>query len=249
MNQLVLGWCNFKWDKTKIFVKSLRGTGYTGDIVFIEGTQDEFTLAKYKWYDVTILPCEKGNRNIIEKFFTFLVSNEEKYDKIILSDVRDVVFQYNPFECFKDDNLHLTTEDLKIKDQPLNSFWIKQEFGMDALERMKNETIINAGVMYGGMNSIINWVEKCLIYSPKVEQAILNYVVRMERLEAVVEPNDGTSLVWTIGTKIDTEHDDFYKFYGDHFIMTSTHYIPTVIHQYDRHPRIKEMLESYYADH
>jgi hypothetical protein len=224
MNQLVLGWCNFKWDKTKIFVKSLRGTGYTGDIVFIEGTQDEFTLAKYKWYDVTILPCEKGNRNIIEKFFTFLVSNEEKYDKIILSDVRDVVFQYNPFECFKDDKLHLTTEDLKIKDQPLNSFWIKQEFGVDALERMKNETIINAGVM-------------------------LNYVVRMERLEAVVEPNDGTSLVWTIGTKIDTEHDDFYKFYGDHFIMTSTHYIPTVIHQYDRHPRIKEMLESYYADH
>jgi hypothetical protein len=248
MTNLVLSWCNFKWNKSKVFIKSLRGTGYKGDIVFVEGTQDEDTLAKYKEHNVTVLSCEAGNKHIIEKIFAFLISNEEKYDKVILSDSRDVVFQYNPFECFKDKELHLTTEDLKIKDQPLNSFWIKQEFGADVLEKIGDGIIINAGITYGGIASAINWVEKCLIYSPKVEQAILNYVFRMGKLTAVVEPNDGSSLVWTIGTKIDTEKDDFYKFYGDHFIMTNNHYIPTIIHQYDRHPKIKEMLENYYAD-
>lgn len=248
MNQLVLSWCNYTWNKTNVFVKSLRGTGYNGDIVFIEGIQDELTLAKYAQYNVTILPCEKGNRNIIEKFFTFLINNEEKYNKVLLSDVRDVVFQHNPFDYFKDDKLHLTTEDLKIKDQNLNSFWIKQEFGADVLEKIKNEIIINAGIMYGGIISVINWVEKCLIYSPKVEQAVLNYVYRIGRLDAVVEPNDGHSLVWTIGTKIDTEHDDFYGIIGHHIVTLGNHVAPPIIHQYDRHSRIRKALEDYYAD-
>jgi hypothetical protein len=249
MTNLVMGWCNYTWDKSRIFVKSLRDTGYKGDIVFIEGTSDELTLSKYKEYGVTIIPCKNDLNFIFGECFHFLIYNESNYDHVFLSDVRDVVFQSNPFDCqsMKNSYLHLTSEDLKIKEQALNSLWIKNIYGSDILEKIGNETIICGGVLYGGIASIINWVEKIFVNSEKVEQAVLNYLFRTGKLDAIAEPNDGSSVVWTIGTKIDTEHDDFYKI-KNNLITTLDDIIPPVIHQYDRHIRIKEMLEKYYAD-
>lgn len=262
MKQLILSWCNYTWNNSKIFVKSLRDTGYKGDIVFVDGTQDEFTLSKYKEYKVSILPCGKEMKDIVGVFLSFLINNEDVYNKVFTSDVRDVVFQSNPFDYVNDYNLHLVSEDLKIKEQHLNVGWIKQDYGSDILAQIENETIICAGTTYGGIESVITLIEKMLIQSPKNHQAMINYLVRTGKIEAIVEPNDGHSVVWTIGTKIDTEHDDFYKIQeqlittiDDDFykiqkpiITTLDDVIPPVIHQYDRHPRIRKMLEFYYAD-
>jgi len=247
MKQLVLSLCNYTWNNSKIFVKSLRDTGYNGDIVFVEGTQDAFTLSKYKEYKVSILPCGKGMKDIVLVILSFLIHNEDIYNNVLLSDSRDVVFQYNPFDYMKDYKLHLTCEDLKIKEQRLNVGWMKQDYGSDVLAQLENETIICAGTVYGGITSIIDWIDKLLINLPKTSQSTLNYLFRTGKLEAIAEPNDGHSIVWTIGTKIDTEHDDFYKI-KEHLITTIDDIIPPVIHQYDRHHRIREMLGSYYTN-
>lgn len=249
MKQLVISWCNYEWSKSRVFVKSLRDTGYDGDIVFIEGTKDEFTLSKYKWYNVEILPCPCDNTKITREYLSYLVHNQDKYDRVLLSDVKDVVFQSNPFDTM-DTKLHLVTEDLKIKDQNLNAYWVRTDFGEDAFSRIGNETIICAGTTYGGIILVIDMVMKMLEQLPKNYQAILNYLCRTNQLiNPVIEPNDGHSLVWTIGTKIDTEHDDFYGIIGHHIVTLSPSVAPPIIHQYDRHLRIKEMLENYYADH
>jgi hypothetical protein len=101
--------------------------------------------------------------------------------------------------------------------------------------------------MYGGIVPILDWISKLLVHVPKVEQAVLNYLVWTGQLEAFVAPNDGHAIVWTIGTKIDTERDEFYKLIGL-YITTLDYFVPAVVHQYDRHPIIKEMMENYYAD-
>lgn len=246
MKQLIISWCNYTWDKSKIFVKSLRETGYIEDIVFISGTSDPNTLSKYKLYGVKILECDNVNKSITGKYLSFLVDNKEIYDRVFLSDTRDVVFQHNPFDDM-DTRLHLVTEDLKIKDQYLNKFWVKQDYGDSILSQIDNNTILCAGTTYGGILPMIDMVSKILVYIQKNYQATLNYLCRTNQLDAVVEPNDGHSVVWTIGTKIDTEHDDFYKI-NEHKISTLDDIVPPVIHQYDRHFRIKEMLENYYAD-
>jgi len=246
MKQLVISWCNYTWNKARIFVKSLREVGYVEDIVFISGTSDTNTLSKYKLYGVKTLECYNVNKSITEKYLSFLVDNKESYDRVFLSDTRDVVFQRNPFDNM-DTRLHLVTEDLKIRDQYLNRFWVKQDYGDNILSQIDNNTILCAGTTYGGILPVIDMVSKILIYIQKNYQATLNYLCRTNQLDAVVEPNDGHSAVWTIGTKIDTEHDDFYKISG-HKITTLDDVIPSVIHQYDRHFRIREMLENYYAD-
>jgi hypothetical protein len=232
---------------SRIFVKSLRETGYDGDIVFISGTNDPNTLSKYNEYKVKILECESVNKFITEKYLSFLVDNKEVYDRVLLSDTRDVVFQHNPFEHM-DTKLHLVTEDLKINDQYLNKFWVEQDYGVDILSQIGDNTIICAGTTYGGIIPVIDMVSKILVHIQKNYQATLNYLYRTDQLDAVVESNDGHSLVWTIGTKIDTEHDDFYGIIGHHIVTLGNHVAPPIIHQYDRHPRIKKALEDYYAD-
>jgi len=245
--KLVISWCSYNWDKSRIFVKSLRGTGYMGDIVFIEGTQDPFTLTKYNWYNVKMLQWDK-TKGLTEVYLSYLNENKNNYDKVLLCDMRDVVFQRNPFDFMLDNKLHLVSEDLKIKDQILNSGWLEHAYGIKVLRQIENNQVLCAGTTYGGIIPLIEMVEKILRHVPKNSQAILNYLYWTGLLRAVVDPNDGHSVVWTIGTKIDTEHDDFYKI-KDHKITTLDDVTPPVIHQYDRHPRIARILENYYADH
>lgn len=247
MKQLVISWCNYAWDKSRIFVKSLRKTGYTGDIVFIGGTSDPLTISKYNWYSVGMIVCGNTNESITRTYLSFLLNNIDIYDRVLLSDARDVVFQSNPFDNM-DNKLHVVCEDLKIRDQYLNKFWVEQDYGTDIFEKINNDTIICAGTTYGGIILVIEMVIEILVRINKNYQATLNYLCRSGNVNAVIEPNDGNSLVWTIGTKIDTEQDDFYKF-REHLVTTLDNVAPPIIHQYDRHSRIKEMLENYYADH
>jgi hypothetical protein len=247
MTNLVISWCNYTWDKSKIFVKSLRKTGYDGSIVFIEGTHDEFTLSKYKEYGVVIEPCGKSKREIMDAYVRVLSISVDIDDRVFLSDARDVVFQSNPFSYIIDNELHLTSEDLKIKEQHLNRFWIQQEFGNEVASLIGENQVLNAGIMYGGIEPIKEWVSKLMIFVPKVEQAVLNYLYWTGLLSAIVEPNTGHRIVWTIGTKIDTDKKEFYVL-DDGIITTLDDVVPPVIHQYDRHKKIKDILEKLYAD-
>ncbi|WP_054691805.1 hypothetical protein [Geotalea toluenoxydans] len=121
------------------FVVSLRKTGFTGDICFFASGISDRTKHYLRLLDVQVvtLPQEEpftGMAISITRFMlyqAFLARQDMDYEGVMLTDVRDVVFQVDPFAfdfsgkicCF------LEAEEKRIIDCPMNCEWVRSKFG------------------------------------------------------------------------------------------------------------------------
>lgn len=241
-NELVFGFCDYTWDKSAPFVRSLRCHGYKGDIVFFGNVPDAGTLSMYNDYDVKVKKV--NNLFNFQDVIDYLSVNF--YEKVFASDVRDVVFQDNPFYYFDTESLFLFEEDLNIGEQSLNAHWIRHGYGQVVLDTLKDRKIINAGISCGGVDAVIECLSMLRDKLISSTQATLDFLVYTGQIRAKIFSNNG-GFVWNIGTKIDTEHDDFYVLDAP-YICTKQHILPVVVHQYDRHPGIANMIKECYAE-
>lgn len=104
----------------------------------------------------------------IERFFhawLFLQGIQEKNDlgRVIITDVRDVVFQENPFEWLsqhweKDKNILVTSESLTYANEPWGRNNMEKSFGQTIYQRMADKEIYNAGVIAGRGKTFLDFL-------------------------------------------------------------------------------------------
>jgi hypothetical protein len=185
--------------------------------------------------------------------YLYLAECGKSYSNIMLTDVRDVVFQRDPFDFSIPEQVCFFLEDIKIKDCFYNSEWILTTFGKNALRELKDKTVSCAGVTIGSYSAIMSYLEMMADYMirlrgriahlPGSDQAIHNVILYRERIKNIKVFENGHAPVLTMGTmdkaKIQLNHEGF--------LLNENGSVANIIHQYDRHSEIQAKLMAKYT--
>ncbi len=275
-NNLIMGFAKgYTFNDIKPFVVSLRNTGYTGHLILFVTDIDKSISKVADKYKIELIqyketyPYIKHNQNnsipdnveselhlVAYRFiiyYLYLLENKEKFSNIFLADLRDIVFQRNPFNAdFSKNQLYCFLEscDIVIKhDTTHNAQWIIDTLGQQALEEIGNQYISCAGTILGTYDAMLNYLKQMVTYlltTPSAfgcDQAIHNYLIHSGKLQTLSLENNGEGSVLTIGRiphgTIKTDSS------GNLLNMDGS--IPNTLHQYDRHPDINyRIMKKYY---
>ena len=267
---------NYDWSKLKYWVNSINQSGFEGDKVLVLMNCDKDTVQKVTDAGFSIIAFNQdGEGNLtyqsqlmvhVERFIhihKLLKSNDYRY--AITTDVKDVIFQKNPIEWLENnlpngDDLIFSSESLKYKDEPWGRENITQCYGQGIYEDFKNNTIFNVGVLAGRgyamkdltLQLFLNCLNRPI---PIVDQAVFNVMISRHpylRTSLYAASEDGWAC--QLGTTADPNKIDEFGPYlleplpklENNKVVTSTGIEYTIVHQYDRNPEWKKVIEAKY---
>jgi hypothetical protein len=110
----------------------------------------------------------------------------EGVEYVLLTDVRDVIFQEDPFPKYiaklGDKDAVLSSENILISNEPWNQNVLFQLFGGEACDRIRDHDVINSGVIFGrpqflaDLNLLMYDITHCLTGEKIRDQAALQYL-------------------------------------------------------------------------
>jgi len=245
----------YSTEHIKPFILSLRATGYKGRLLLLIDKLDFRTVSFLREYDVELI-WQGGCRNSTmpvhsQRYFNFseILRKERGIKRVMLSDVRDVIFQGNPFDNCGGDSLYTFGEDnsMKLGQCPYNSGWILNLYGDEILKRLSDGIIICCGVTIGGYSKMLNYLDLLcgeisvipLIHG--ADQGAHNLLIRTGRIPNVVVTDNEAGPVYTLHYV----HPDRIRTDSDGFIINDAGR-PAVVHQYDRHPALMKIVQEKY---
>lgn len=185
-------------------------------------------------------------------YYHYLAARRGEYSNVMLTDVRDVLFQRDPFEFEFGDEICCFLEDKRktIGSCRVNSKWIRGLFGPSVLREMADKRISCSGITIGGSERIVNYLEIMVKYLVRPglsrqhyggfgsDQGVHNYVVHHGLVPNLrLFPNESGPVL----TMHHMREEDI-RFSEDGFLVNREGSIVRVIHQYDRHPRARDEL-------
>jgi hypothetical protein len=281
-NNLILGTImHYKSPIIKPFFSTLRSTGYSGDVVIFHSNIALRTVNWLRRRGAILVPFEslfphlqppltkhlirwaddKRVSTLNLSCFRYLLAYcylkdfEEKYQHVMLTDIRDVIFQKDPFNfsiatklcCF------LEREGVSLGQQPINAEWIELAFDKSTLERLSDNPIVCSGVTIGPTNLMIDYLEKIIdlfmrapgkgweVAPMGLDQAVHNYLVFNALLpEFTLYPNDDGPVL-TVGI------EDNVSLNNSGLIVNKRGDVPNIVHQYDRHWQVAKRYYSFWT--
>ena len=248
----------YNFEQIRPFIVSLRKAGYTGDVCFFAADLPERTLAYLKLLDVDVvsLPQEEhfsGMAVSITRFMLYqavLSRQGDAYEGVMLTDVRDVLFQRDPFEfdysgkvcCFLED------DGMRIQDCPMNAEWLRSKYGETTLARIGHNPISCVGTIIGSVPQVLLYLERLLedlqppFNIPGDDTAVHNYMLYTHQITDVSLFANENGPVMTLGYK--KTHS--FQFNAAGLLLNDAGEIVNTLHQYDRHPLLVERLSFLY---
>jgi hypothetical protein len=175
-------------------------------------------------------------------YYAFLKENAARYDKVMISDVRDVYFQKNPFEYKYEPGLSVFYEDegTTIGMQKYNKFWIENGFGVEMLNEVFTNPISCSGVTIGDTPAMLKYFETMIPYIVSIpniqglDQGIHNVLLHRNLIPQVAKYYDDEGPVSTISefkpkNKVNLSHGT---------VLGRSGKPVNIVHQYDRHDRL-----------
>jgi hypothetical protein len=169
-----------------------------------------------------------------------------EYDAVMITDVRDVLFQDDPFRSDLAEGLTLFEEypGRPLHRQKNNAYWIESLYGTAALQQLQGVPILCMGVMMGTTSAMIDTLDVLLpdmltrYIGWGTDQGVLNYLARTGALSDVhVHPyGSGAAMHMGIAPR-DTLSVD-----GAGRVLNAEGEVCPVLHQYDRHPSLNLSL-------
>jgi len=281
---------DYDWNDLRLFVTSLRATGFDGEVHFFGSGLSRETVTRLEsaavsvsrpvrvrikvgdlnlepfrtenrrlaqlqaiyWHLIRWLACFSGDRQtairrytaavsnlLVARFFwylDFLSQTQGRYQNVMITDVRDVVFLGNPFDfpigntaCF-----FLEDDRTPINQQWANTRWIIEAYGPRGVVDLGNYPICCAGVTIGSVTAVIEYLKAMVDQLMRlrrqawgVDQGVHNYVLRKGLVRNARLVSNGAGPVLTVGIMSD---DDAYLLYESCASRVK------VLHQYDRRP-------------
>ncbi len=170
--------------------------------------------------------------------------------RVLLLDVRDVLFQDDPFVALPVAGLGVSVENQRytIAAEPRNAAWMKETYGQEMLDRIGGSPVSCVGVTYGDLRSISAYLELMaeeILRLPAsaarrggADTAIHNMLVWTDRLGPV-------TLLETLASPVATLNDIPAKdvqLSSDGRLLNRDGSKPSVLHQYDRLPGVASAL-------
>jgi hypothetical protein len=174
--------------------------------------------------------------------------------KVMLTDIRDVIFQRDPFEDVHD-KLHTGLEDKLMNKEPNNIRWVfalTHDFA--TLQRLLERTIICAGVSLGPADVVRQYLDEftrqCVaswhrIKSiPAYDQGLHNFVLSggHTTIPVALEPL-GSSLLMTVSN----EWEKYWTLDEQRGVLGQDGRPVAIVHQFDRKHRLIEYFEKQFS--
>ena len=269
---------NYDWSKLKYWVNSINRSGFEGDKVLILMNCDKDTVKKISDSGFSIIAFNQdSNGNLsynssmmvhVERFFhIYNILKDNLYRYIITTDVKDVIFQQNPSEWLENNLAHsedlvFSSESIKYKDEPWGNQNLMETFGPQIYEDFKNNTIFNVGVLagrgYAMKDLMMNIFASCIHRPIKIcDQSTFNFLISQHpylKTSMYTKSEDGWAC--QLGTTADPSKIEQFrpfllepspKMEGDK-VLTSEGKEYIIVHQYDRVPEWKKVIEAKYDD-
>lgn len=176
---------NYNFNQIKYWVNSLDRCGFDGYKIMIcynidyqtveELTKRGYTIFGFKRDDANERLFYKDNFSIVVERFIHLwhflnsFSEKENIRYVIMTDVKDVIFQRNPSEWLEKNlttdkfgnkkTINLGSESIQYANEPWGRNNMQKAFGTQIYDMMKNKTIVNAGTTAGEFN---DYLDLCL---------------------------------------------------------------------------------------
>jgi hypothetical protein len=269
---------NYTWSTLKYWINSINQSGFEGDKVLVLMNCDKDTVKRVNDAGFSIIAFNQdGEGNLtyqshlmvhVERFvhiYKLLKDNEYRF--AITTDVKDVIFQKNPSKWLEEnlsdsEDLVFASESLKYKDEPWGKENLTQCFGQGIYDDFKNNTIFNVGVLAGRayamkdllLNLFVNSINRPI---PIVDQAVFNFLIsRHPYLKTSRYTNSESGWACQLGTTADPSKIESFrphllepspKLEGDK-VVTSEGIEYTIVHQYDRVPEWRKVIEAKYDD-
>lgn len=291
------------------FVRSLRGSGYAGDLVLLTHDLPSADAKAFDDYTVKVVPAEvtlrkqdddfayrrfhgpkwsklhrnypqlvdglpvsrsgkaalKGRLNRIfhhiacsrySYYLEYLKGPGRHYKKVIFADVRDAVFQDDPFKHLDSVELGFALEprDYLYGSGTPDDSWLKQLYGEDAWRSLAGKRTSCCGTLFGQREALINYLEIMCEEMARLSTVIMgyhgfdqgahNYLWHAGRFGSptLFENFDGPVLTMGVAHAEDFRFDDQSQLINEDGSAIS------VLHQFDRHPAVEAALMKKWAD-
>ena len=240
------------------FIKSLKEVGYKDDlVVFISDTTSKTTRKILQKQGVILIefknkyPFIDGYEDVFKDinpditinnyrflfYLKYLVNNPDKYKNVMLTDIRDVVFQKNIFEELADDKIYYFLEDASeiFRTSQLNHKWCLHANGPEITNQIIDENVSCAGITMGGYKQVIDYllyIQSMLKFRDDLQwgldQGLHNaYIYTIPNQSAVIVPNT-QPLILTLGACKSFKQDSNGRMIND---LNQSY---SAVHQWDR---------------
>lgn len=186
-------------------------------------------------------------------YLDFLRS-QAHFSRILISDVRDVVFQRDPFELLPEEGLAVSMEvpAYTLATEPYNAGWIRNLYGEEALARVGDKPVSCSGVSYGERTAMEAYLEKMtqeimsMTYGAirktmgGYDQGIHNVLLHTGQLVDAIRLTSLSSAVATVnGLEKDT-----LRFDARGMLINRDESDIAIVHQYDRVPELRDHYQT-----
>jgi hypothetical protein len=250
---------NYTPDKIKLYVESLSQSGFDGDKIMIcynlpHQTIEYLILNGWECYD-TELSGHPHMKRLIDIWW-FLENDERKWNRIFTSDVRDIIFQTNPFTWL---DMHLEKPILVVSEcvtygnEPWGKKNIHEGYGSIFWNWIEDSVIGNVGTIVGEYDAIkdllmLNWlVSQAGNTQHFTDQSSLNLVIHNNLIKDKIQLD--TNFCFLGGTLNNTNRIENKNLtITNNNLMNSMGDVFPLIHQYDRIPELTKLIVNKYKN-
>ena len=253
------------------FIKSLKKTGYADDLViFTSNTVSKNTKKTLRDNGAIIVEYnsvypfkseyEGVFKNVVADlsisnyrflfFLQYLLNNPNKFKNIMLTDIRDVIFQKHPFDNIAADSIYFFLEDAiqTFRYSELNYKWSLAANGKVIADTYIDEVVSCAGITIGAYALIVKYLEHMktkLDFQKELpwafDQGVHNGYVRYYKPAGMHVLNNDEPFVATLGAY------QPYQLNGQGQVITKNKEIYAIVHQYDRFGDLLALIKQQYC--
>jgi hypothetical protein len=217
----------YEWDQLKYWVNSIQQSGYRGKIALVATDMSKKTMDKLteKGIELSVFGTQQPDGSVkapannaphVERFFylwNYLNQNQGKYDRVITTDTRDVIFQVNPSlqldDLLRYHDLVASSEGMRYMNEPWGNTNLFQSFGPYFHDKLKSKFINNVGVIAGHAYQVEGLLSMLFHLSlnrpiPIVDQAVYNFLLNENTFHGMTNfttNDDGWAI--NLGTSIE----------------------------------------------
>jgi len=242
---LVLGLAaNYSIDKIKPFVLSFRQHSQDDILFVMADVSDEMTEFCEKHQVYTFIPEEPLEMRDcqVKRYGIYLDCLEEYFldvENVLIADVRDVVFQSNPFLEYPKKSLEFFAEPEFFKNCKHNAPWLAGIYGSERVEQVNDEYVICSGTTMGTRSGIIEYLKTMSTEIQRLEvsgrplaggedQPVHNHLIYDGRFTNFNINQNGIGPICTM------HHSKTLSFNRAGQLLNDDGSVIPVVHQYDR---------------
>jgi hypothetical protein len=155
---LIIGaFTNYDFNSLKPWIKSINDCGFSGHkvLIAIDSTEEVHHEIADCGFEVIVAKNQNNMKIHMLRFlhiYDYLKKNSDQFNRVITTDVRDVIFQSDPslyLDGVMNAPMIAQSEAIRIKDEAWNRNNIIKNFGQYYYDDVKDNEVLNVGILAG----------------------------------------------------------------------------------------------------